>query len=195
MVDTCSAMKIRRGQSIIEFETDLSEFGFEHLRYFKDGVRQLVDDAGNAVFVTRGELIVSMYSHDAGTAVAELEIKKSTKERSWPLFDIAAMSAEFAEEEADQSRRLSELKDPWDKLIASLPPLSEGPSELVQAVREARHELEMCCVWLEDSIADGEDCLGDAHDAINSITELAPKANVSSLLMLIVIAGQRLHKR
>lgn len=186
-------MQIRRGQSIVRFETDLAEFGFGHLRYFKDGVRQLIDDAGNAIFVTRDELIVSMYSRDAGTAVAELEITKSTKAR-WPNFDIARFRAEYAEEEAETSRRLSELKGPWDQMITSLPSLLGVSNELVQAVRDAKRELELCCVWLEDSIADGDDPLGDAHEALDSIKELVPEAKVSELLRLIVDSRQRLPK-
>ncbi len=194
MVDTCRAMKIHIDQHILDFDRQFSESGFEHHRYLKDGVQKFIDDDGNAIFLNRAGIVVQLYSREAGTDVDEFELTKSTKKRSWPVF-LVEMRAEIAEQEAEQSRRLSELKDPWDQMIASLPPLSGAPSELVQAVRDAREELELCCVWLEDCIADGEDCLGDAHDALDSIAELAPKANVSELLKLIVIAGQRLRKR
>ncbi len=186
-------MKIHRDQHILDFDRQFSESGFEHHRYLKDGVQKFIDDAGNAIFLNRDGIVVQLYSRDAGPAVDELEITKSTKKRSWP--DFAELRAEIEAEKAEKNRRLSELKGPWNQMIASLPSLSGAPSELVQAVRDARQELELCCVWLEDCIADGEDCLGDAHDALDSIKKLAPEANVSELLKLIVNKALRLPKR
>ena len=194
MGDTCAAMKIRREQHVLDFDQALSESGFEHHRYFKDGVRKLHDDNGNAIFLNRAGIVVQLYSAESGADVDELELTKSTR-KQWPDFDVAEMRAERAEEEAEKYRRLNALKDPWDQMTASLPSLLGASSELVQAVRDARHELEFCCVWLEDSIADGDNPLGTAHEALDSIKKLAPEANVSELLKLIVITGQHLQKR
>ncbi len=195
MVDTCRAMKIHKDQHILDFNRQFSESGFEHHRYLKDGVQKFIDDVGNAIFLNRAGIVVQLYSREAGTEVDKFELTKSTKKRSWPVFDLAEIRAEISEEEAEKSRRLSELKGPWDQMIASLPSLSGAPSELVQAVRDARQELEFCLVWLEDSIADGEDCLAEAHDAVDWIKELAPEANVSELLKLIANTARRLPKR
>jgi len=187
-------MKICREQHILDFDKAFSESGFEHHRYFKDGVQKLHDDDGNAIFINRAGIVVELYSREAGTEVDELEITKSTKRRSWRDFDIAELRAEIAEEEAETNRRLSELKGPWDQMVASLPSVVGASTELVQAVREARQELELCCVWIEDCIADGNDFLGDAHDVVDSIKELAPEVNVGELLKLIVKIGRDLPK-
>ena len=179
-------MIIRRDQHITDSEANIVECGFHFSRYDKYGVQKYLDDIGNAVFVNRDGVIVTIYSKEHGMEVDDLSVTKMACRR-WPTFDQD-------ENDAGNASRREKLAVAWDTLLASLPQPKEVSTELLQAVTNARSGLEYCVLYSHPSdVLEEPDLLAEAQDAIDEIKSICPEARVSALLMLIVSADNHLH--
>ncbi len=179
-------MIIRRNQHVADSETHIVDCGFCFDRYDRYGVQKYIDDAGNAIRVNREGIVVTIYSHEAGADVNELAVKNLPCRR-WPAFDHDDYNSELASQQEI-------LAAAWDMLLASLPQPKEVSTELLQAVTNARSELEYCVLWSQwYDVLEMPGLLVEAHDAIDAIMSLCPEAKVSALLMLIVSTDSRLH--
>lgn len=175
-------MEIRRDRQIDDSDDEVffSRFDFQH--YLRDGTKKYLDAAGNAVLINRADVVVSIYSHDAGTDVDVLDIPNTLYRPRWPIYSTQS----FEEEKREESIRREQLRPAWDQMIASLPPPEGVSAELRRAVSLLQENLEWSVV--SAAVRNQEhhsDPLADAHDAVESLTELCSTVDVSGLLLQI----------
>lgn len=151
------------------------------IAYERDGTEKYLDNAGNAVFVSRDDIVVEIYSSKLNRVVDDL-VLDPIPGRNY---------ADFTGEEisAINSRKMA-LRDAWDVMLESLPTYVDMSETVRLALNSLRYNLESGVVWLEGKDrGDTEGPLDRAHDFLESIKEAWPEANISSLMMLVANAA------
>ena len=144
------------------FSDQVDEFRLKFFSYGRDGTQKFVDKAGNAIFVNRENVVVELYSKDAGGVVDELELELYPQ-RDWPELT--------GNERAAREKRREEFRAALSVFLKSLPSFEDLPRKDQQMIMEVSENLECRIVWLNSVCDDGNGDIERGHDGFVSLKE------------------------
>ena len=141
-----TTMKIRIDRHIGDITGHIDDYGFEFQHYLRDGTRKYIDAIGNAILISRGGIVVTIFSHDAGSDVDELLLLEAARRPMWPAY----VDTDTADEDKAAAQRREQLRPAWTRLRESLPSPGDVSDELRRAILDLRENLEYVIVWAGD---------------------------------------------